>query len=776
MSFKNSIIVWLCLWGNITLAQSISGTIKSSSGEGIAFANIRVLNTNLGAVADEAGQYALELTGGHYQLAVSAVGFAGQTQAILVEKAAVSELDFMLEEATSSLSEVVVSADKVEAQLQKTPLAVTALTAKEIENYRVWSISDLTALAPSAFTIEHGNSTASTFLNIRGALGFTNEQSVATYVDGVYQFEFFSAPLNFNNIERIEILRGPQGTLYGRNAFSGVVNIITKKPTNRTSAQVDVDLGNYGQQRYSAAVSVPLVKNRFFAGFGGQLNKRGAVYENPTLNDKDFDSRQSLNGFVNLRYLASAKWVFDLNLRSESNEDAGSFPWVATDSIALNDPYKAYGNFPNTERRTNTNASFVARFYGEKFNFTAQTAGIAYHIWYPDRFDFDFTPARFFSGDTDSKQKQLTQELRFSSPTTSVAKLKWTLGSFLFLEDNESVGKTYFDEDYALFDPNAPYASITNGARKNRGVAVFGQANYALSDRIDFTFGARYDTERRERTENNALEQGGIIVPLTADTTVQRNFSAFTPKAILSINLTDKTLVYASYAKGFRVGGFNFNSREFPSYDPESSDNYEIGIKNDLFDHRLRLNLTAFYFQQKDQQVTTSKDGINYATLNVGDMNNLGLEAEVSAIPIRNLQIDWTASSSNSEYAKLPLFDFATLAVKDYKGNQAIYNPAFQSMLAAQYTLPLKNTKQKLAVFLRGEYRYTGEYQLDFENTQSQEGYSIINARAGFTSQHVDVAVWARNLSDTRYLGWGTFGSYMLGAPRMLGVTLSVKR
>lgn len=774
MNYKIFLLALLCFSGKFAFAQTIEGTIKSQSGEGISFASIRVLNTNVGATSDKNGHYMLKISEGTYQVAVSAIGFAGQSSIVALVNDKPVQLDFTLNEANAQLNEVIVSADKVETQLQKTPLAVTALTVKEIENYRVWSISDLTALAPSAFTIEHGNSTASTFLNLRGALGFTNEQSVATYVDGVYQFEFFSAPLNFNNIERIEILRGPQGTLYGRNAFSGVVNVITKKPDNRRSARLDVDLGNYGQQRYSLSTSLPLVANKLFLGLGGQFNQRGAVYENPTLNEKNFDRRRSLNGYASLRFLASEHWKFDLNLRAENNDDKGSFPWVSTDSIALNAPYKAFGNFPNTERRENMNASFVANYFGSSFNFFSQTSGINYHIWYPDRFDFDFTSARFYSGDTDSKQKQLTQEFRISSPNRN-EKVKWTLGSFLFLENNESVGKTYFDEDYVLFDPNAPYVSITNGKRKNRGVAFFGQATYSISPKFDLTLGARYDSERRERTENSAFEQGGIVLPVALDTTIEKNFSAFTPKAVLKYELTENSLIYASYAKGFRVGGFNFNSRQFPSYDPEKSDNYEIGLKNDLFNRKLRLNLTAFYFQQKDQQVTTSKDGINYATLNVGDMNNLGVEAEVSAFPVQNLQVDWTASTSKSEYARLELFDIGSLGVKDYKGNQAIYNPKFQSMLAAQYTLPLKNSKQNLAVFLRGEYRYTGEYQLNFENTESQKGYSIVNARVGLTSKHFDIAFWGRNLNDARYLGWGTFGSYMLGSPRMVGATLSIK-
>jgi iron complex outermembrane recepter protein len=232
-------------------------------------------------------------------------------------------------------------------------------------------------------------------------------------------------------------------------------------------------------------------------------------------------------------------------------------------------------------------------------------------------------------------------------------------------------------------------------------------------------------------------------------------------------------MVYASYAKGFRIGGFNFSNSINPTYGPEKSDNYEVGIKNSLLNNRLKLNLTAFYFQQKDQQVSTTRDGVNYATLNVGNMNNAGLEVEVAAIPAKNLQVEWTASASHSDYQKLELFDGGTLAIKNYKGNQAIYNPAVQSMLAIQYGVPISKSTQNYKPFIRGEFRYIGEYQLNFENTESQEGYGLLNARAGITSKHVDIAFWVRNLNNVRYMAWGTYGSYMLGSPRMLGVTLT---
>jgi iron complex outermembrane recepter protein len=760
---------------NVALAQTkITGTVQTNSKTAIANAAISVLNATQTTTTDKDGNFILSLPNGSYTLAVSFVGYATQTQTVQIENGKTSNINFNLTEQSKQLDEVVVTADKIETNIQKTPIAITALNAKKIEEYRIWSISDLTAVAPSTFIIEHGNSTSAAFINIRGAMGFTNEQAVATYVDGVYQFDFFSAPVNFNNIERIEILRGPQGTLYGRNAFSGVVNITTKKPTNKTSGFAELDFGNYGQQRYSLGFNIPIVKNKWFMGVGFQLNKRGSVYENPTLNTKNFDSRQAVSGNLNLKYLVSDKWTVEINARKENNKDNGAYPWVTTDSIARNQPYKAFGNWSNTERRSNTNAAISVKYFGNKFNFTSTTAGIGYHLWYPDRFDFDLTSDKFFSGKGDYQQKQLTQEFRFSSPA-SASKFKWTLGSFLFLEKTKNTSTTFYDEDYAMFDPNAPFSSITNGKRGNKGVAFYGQSTYSVTPKFDIIIGSRYDVEKRELTQNTASEKNAVIAQLTSDTTFNKTFNAFTPKIILSYKINNQSLLYASYTKGFRIGGFNINNIADRIYNHEKSDNYEMGTKNSLFNNKLKLNLTAFYFQQKDQQVTTSKNGIDYATLNVGDMNNFGVEAELTALPIKNVQVEWTTSTSQTKYVRLDLFDNAISSVKNYKGNKAIYNPAVQSMMAIQYGIPFAQSKQNLKAFVRGEYRYLGKYQLNFENTENQNGYSLMNARAGVASNHFDVALWVRNGNDVRYMAWGTYASYTVGSPRMWGVTFTAK-
>ena len=773
MNFKNFIILISCFCANTSFAQSVLGTVKSHSGASISFANISVLNSTVGAIADKDGAFSINLNKGVFQLNISAVGFATQLKEVKVEDNRSTEIAITLTEQNKQLDEVMVTADKVETNLQKTPIAVTALNSKQLQEYRVWSITDLTALAPSTFTVEHGNSTGSNFLNIRGAMGFSNDQAVATYVDGVYQFDYYSAPINFNNIERVEILRGPQGTLYGRNAFGGVLNVITKKPTNKTNGFAEIDFGNYGQQRYSVGFNTPLINNKLFLNAGLQSNARGAVYENPTLNTKNFDKHNAYSGNLNLKYLASEKWTIDLNTRYENNKDKGAYPWATSDSLARANPYTVFGNWDNTERRTNFNTALSAKYYGKNFNFTSISAFVDYHVWLPGRFDFDFSPAQLISFNNFTKQNQLTQEFRFSSPANA-GKLKWTVGSFLFGEKIKSSNTTYFDQDYTAVDPNAPYSSIGNGKRKSYGIAFFGQATYAIAPKIDFTVGARYDVENREITQNSAFEKDNIVTPLTADSTAKKTFKAFTPKVILSYKLSENAMLYASYAKGFRVGGFNFGSAANPTYNPEKSDNYEIGIKNTLLDNKLKINLTAFYFQQKDQQVSTSRDGINYATLNVGDMNNLGLELEASALPFKNLQIDWTASTSQSEYKKLELFDAATNAVKDFKGNKAINNPALQSMFAVQYGVPFSKSAQNIKAFVRGEFRYIGEYQLDFVNAYRQNAYGMLNARAGITSKRLDIAFWVRNLNDVRYMAFG-YGSYLMGSPRMFGATVTAK-
>ncbi|WP_437918848.1 TonB-dependent receptor [Sphingobacterium sp. LRF_L2] len=771
MFSKNIITFILCLWVTSGFSQNIRGTIKSQRGEVIPNANISILNSVIQTTSDNAGKFSLHLNRGRYQIKVEARGCAGEIKAVIVNSEELT-LDIELQDNTRVLEEVVVSgSDKTETDVQKTAAAISVLSAKKLNEYRAWNVADLSALAPSLFVLEHGNSSGSNFFNIRGTMGFTTEQSVATYVDGVYQFDFYSSPINFNNIERIEILRGPQGALYGRNAFSGVVNIITKKPTNSVHGYAEADFGNYGQQRYTLGLNTPILKDRLYFNVSGQYNGRGSIYRNPTLNTDDFDHHRSFNINGNLKYILNDKWQLLVNAKTEKNKDKGAYPWSASYEEAWTNGYNSYSNWDNTEKRTNTNVSATANYFGDKFNFISITSGIAYHIWIPNRFDYDFTSANLISGKTATKSREFTQEFRFSSPA-GANKFKWTAGTYLFTEKIKTNTDVYYDEDYAVYDPSAPYRTLTYDERRNWGLAFFGQATYSLTDKLDITAGARYESERRKQDETNDYEKNSVQTPLTDLETNSKTFNAFTPKVTLAYKLTENSLLYASYAKGFRVGGFNMGATasNYRYYKPEKSDNYEVAIKNNLFSNKLKINVTAFYLQQKDQQVSTSNDGVNYLILNAGDMNNLGIEAEIAAVPVDNLSIEWNAAWSDAKYAKLEMYDLTSASVIDYKDNRPINNPNFLSMLATQYNYPLAKNERSISLFARAEYKYVGNYYLDFVNQYYQSAYGIINARAGITAERFEIAAWGRNLNDKRYMSWG-YGSYMLGNPRMYGVT-----
>ena len=742
--------------------QNVTGTIKSVNNDKIAFASIAVLNSTKGTQADESGRFELDLNPGEYQLSVSAVGYATSIENLSIKEGQEIRLTISLQQSIKSLNQVVVTAEKRETELQRTPVAVSVLEAKDLDEYRIWSFSDMSALAPSFQTVEHGGSTSSLFMNIRGVMGLHSQTAVATYIDGVYQFESFSVPMTFNNVERIEVLRGPQGTLYGRNAFGGVVNIVTKKPDNNAEGMVEVGLGNFGQQRYTASYRTPLTKNKLFLGVSGLLDQRSGVFTNTITND-DFDRPQSISGGLNLVYVASPKWDFALNMRYERNEDRGSYPWVTSDSVLFANPYTVARNSPNTERRDNYNVSIKATYTGNTISFHTISAYQHYERGFPELLDVDFSGADLRKVQNDWNVGTFTQEFRVSSAQNKSSALVWTLGTFGWLAPDGS------NENATFRTPEGGgFTSRRNSEFNNRGIAFFGQLTYHFTDKLSFTSGLRYDYEvRKLAQERMTIQADGSVSSSQPLTDFETSFDAFTPKANLAYQLNTATMIYAQYARGFRAGGLNAFAPEVDDipFDPEYSDNYEIGIKNTFFKNRLRLNVTGFFLQQRDQQVNVLEDGF-MLTRNTGDMNNLGLEIEVEALPFPNLRLQWTASLSNAEYENLVVFSGGEN--RDFSGNEPLFNPPVASFLAAQYT---KSLNEDISVFVRGEHRYTGEHFLNFDNVVRQSPYHLYNARLGMSYRNYELAFWGRNLSDVQYRTWAT-RVFLLGMPRMWGVTL----
>jgi iron complex outermembrane receptor protein len=767
------------------LAQTrgtLTGTVTTPEGQPVPFATVAVLNSTVGTTADQIGTFTLAgVPAGRQTVVVSSVGYATRTQVVTVSAGAATPLSFQLPASTASLGEVVVSAQKDETTLQQTPMAVSALGTKQLREYRVWDFKDLSTLAPNLFVIEHGNSTGSNFLNIRGVMGFSNEQAVATYVDGVYQFDYFSAPTQLLNVERIEVLRGPQGTLYGRNALGGVVNIVTRQPTNTPGGYAEASVGNYGQQRYAASAQAPLIKDKLFVSLGGQYGRRQGVFQN-LVTGKDFDTQYSWLMTGTLRYVATDRLSLALSAYNEYNHDGGAYPWVPTRQQIEQQPRQIYSNYRNTERRRNLNTSLRATYRLPGVTLTSNTAFQKYTIDLPDGFDFDFTALDLVNFTNYTQQRNFTQELRAASTPGSGQKLSWTVGTFAFRQHTPDTHNSFNLRTDSLLLPENEQRFITAGSALNRGIAGFGQLTYQLTDQLSVTGGLRYDYEKRELVTGTAFGVGnGPVTTTQADTTFTGTYRAWSPKAIVSYQARENVLAYASYARGFRAGGLNTSAptRAQIPYDPENSDNYELGLKTTLPNQRARVNVALFYLQQRNQQIATSTNGANSVILNLGTMNNVGAELEAVVLPAKGLELSWNAAYNHARYAKLPLFNYTDSLTQSYKGNQPINTPVVSSMLAAQYTYALGTGQQQPAVFVRGEWRYIGAYYFDYYNQDRQQAYGLINARAGVSTRHLELAFWVRNAFDRRYIPYGSLSlqspTYLQSLPRFLGTTLTAR-
>ena len=300
-------------------AQTVlNGTVKDAQNNPLALANVKVLNSSLGTATDNEGRFSLEINSTAETISVSAIGFA--TQTIILDGK--SELTIVLLEKTTVLGDVVVSARKREEELVTAPISVSSLDSKSIEDTQTWDLGGLTAIVPNYLYQESGVPFQA-IQSIRGIQVFSENPAVATYIDDVNQLDILANGFALTDIERIEVLRGPQGTLFGRNAMGGVINITTKQPTNKTEGFAEIGFGNLGLNRHAIALRTPLVKDKLFFGFSGLFQNRDGYWENdaslalipnPSLNGETVGDFRNLYGNLSFKWLASEKLSCSLNV------------------------------------------------------------------------------------------------------------------------------------------------------------------------------------------------------------------------------------------------------------------------------------------------------------------------------------------------------------------------------------------------------------------------------------------------------------------------------
>ncbi|WP_316784610.1 TonB-dependent receptor [Pedobacter frigiditerrae] len=779
---KIMLLICLCIFAYVANAQQkniLSGTVKDTENHPIPVVSIQVLNSNLTAVTNIIGDFELKgLPSGNLTLRFSAIGYATILKTVTGNAQALS---VVLQDANVKLDEVTVSAQKTDENVQNVPFSISALSATKVNDYRIQNTRDLAAIIPNLYSSNPGDGRNVT--SIRGIGTTSYDPAVATYIDGVNQFSLDTYIASLFDVERIEVLRGPQGSLYGRNAMGGVINIITKQPTNYTTGFAGIDIGNYGQQRYSLGLRTALINDKLFLGVAGQFNKQDGFYVNEFSNSK-FDK---LNGFLGnyyLKFQASSKFALTLNVKHNNNRNNGTFPLVGSIADALANPFKLNQNAETKMVDNLFNASLSTNYSGESVNFSSQTAYQSNYRFYKKPIDGDFSPIDGVSiinnyGKDWNKVQVYTQEIKFSSPIATSPKLKWLAGAYGFYQHNPVKQGTYFGADAAMLGAPFPnFTSLNTNTSKSFGLAAFGQASYSLTAKLTATLGLRYDYEHKKQQALGEFIMDGMDPMVTQnDTSATANFKAFSPKVSLAYAIDHHHHVYANYSKGYRSGGLTQLGSDpsvlpLISYKPEYSNNYEVGSKNTFFDNRLVLNVAAFYVRLDQAQVPVLilPDAVTI-TRNAGKLTSKGIEVELNARPVKGFNVDYNFGFNEAKYTALQLPQNGEMV--NLNGNRQVFAPNLTSMLALQYNYVV-DEKSKLNVIIRGEWSFTGDQFFDLSNKIEQKGYDILNGKIGFSHKRFDLFFWGRNIADTRYVDYAyDFGASHLGNPKTYGLSLT---
>jgi iron complex outermembrane receptor protein len=653
------------------------------------------------------------------------------------------------------LPPVVVNAQKLDEDVQKVPVSMTVFTDLSLENIGVNAISDLIGLTPNVYLAP---TRAENTMIFRGVSSFDTAlyAPAAFYVDGVsFPILYMHNPDLFD-IERVEILRGPQGTLYGRNSESGLVNIITRQPDETFRTKLYGGYGSYNSYMAGGSVSGPVWADRLFAGLALDLRSSDGYMENEFNDDPRTASTSHQNGRFTLRFRPNPAWDASLIMDAFRTDDGnGIYHYVTgpakTDYNVINQDADLYA------RQNGSGQTLRIGYRGACADFQSIT-GVRY---YKNDFstDNDFTPFPLFQGNFTDENQNFSQELRWSSPKEAKYPLKWLFGLYGFSEwtgvDYEESG---FKLSHAILD------------ERIRGLAIFGQSTYTLMDRLHMTAGLRYD----DTTLSGELDNRVSGVTFNEDL---RN-REFLPKLAMAYDLSGNAMAYGSVSWGYLTGGFNYygpdNKDDFP-YDPEHTLNYELGLKTAWWDNRLQVNLALFYIDIRDKQVFLTNPITDATKIqNAARAHSQGAEIEVHARPVSGLDVSAGLGLTEAFFDKYKTMDwnddFTALVEKNYSGNHLPNAPAYTYNLAVEYHHPT-------GFFGRTEFEGVGRFYANPANSAWEDPRTVVNLRLGYETRHVEVVLWVENILNEEYEtlkhAFGINEIAVDGVPRTVGVTVT---
>ncbi len=635
------------------------------------------------------------------------------------------------------LPTVMIESSKLDEGALDTAQTVEIIDQKKMDSYHIKDVKELSSTIANANISGLGGRTNRTF-TFRGVSNYvTYESSVAMYIDDApVPFSFGYGVLDINNISKIEVLKGPQGTQFGKSAESGVINVYTKPATKRFQSEASVDLGSYDSRDFYGRISGPMGSDDFSYALSVSNSSRDGFSKN-LLTGNRIDERELTSFSAKLRFNPSTSWDIGLNYTKNKTDDGGS----AFKTGTRENPYEIDDNpYDDRSEMNNDLLSFVIKYKEDDYTFTSTST-------YAKQDVENKSYASSFGGllaDLDVEIEEFTQELR----------LKYS-----FEDADLLVGAFYSDKvkfDYReniYFYPALNSLSLNTLHSPDKNIALFTELKYWFDEHYAVTAGVRYQETRR------SFDRIFNTFPAEASTT----WSHVLPTLSLSYYADDASHTYLRYAKGYRPGGYNYRAVNLVPFEPEITESFELGHKRNFSD-KLSLNTALFYNNITDHRTVVFADNLVTSVLNAKKAYSYGAELDL-AYKTETLLLYATLGVIQAKFKE---FDKDSNA---YEGNHLVDVPDMTATFGATYNLNAN-------WFIQPSVRYMGQRYYDIENTQKESGYATVDLSLGYADLNgFKAMMYATNLFDKANVDFAIHTPsqeyYHFADPRVVGVKVS---
>lgn len=645
----------------------------------------------------------------------------------LVVTAALAPFSTLYAQEGDTENAIVVTARSRAEKVQDIPDSVSVIGSDVIRSAGIRSIDDATIYTPNLSLVD-AQDAGTVALTIRGVGQVRNgEAPVAIVVDGVQLNSPDMIKQALYDVEQIEILKGPQGALYGRNAIGGAINITTKQPRDEIEGRASAEYANGDDRRLTGAVGGAIVPGKLRFRLAADYRKFDGLLSNATLSRK-VDFAEDFNVRGRLIFMPTDRLTIDLRGTHAKLDGGASWYIPVPDHDANNTTLPIVADVLGSSSRKFDDAALKIDYEFDPFTFTSTTAWSNTRLHLDE--DLDWTPAAVFGVHQDRLLSTTTQEFRLTSPSNQP--LRWTAGAY-FLDGRRKVNSIFLiSPDFTASGlPLSSYfpLPIARTTEDMWSWAGYGQINYDILPGLELTAALRYDKDRRTQTDR-----------LGVNPRQRKAFDAWQPKFSINYKLSPGSNLYATLAKGFRSGSFNAPTGAFPLIvKPEVTKGVEIGSKNSFLDGRLTANLAGFYTRFENQQIFILKVS-SQGLVNVAKSDIWGLEMETA----------FKVSPAFSTGASLGLID---AKIKDYdgsalyRGNKLPLTYSWSYTLWAQANMDVGGTR----ITGRADYSGKGGNYWHVDNLDKQDPVHIVNVRLSAILGPVEAAVYAQNLFNEKY-------------------------